>query len=146
LIASTAVPISWEYTSPPKTSPSLPGTPGFPTAATLTSAEWAVETCCNLTTFIYSLAPFNSIPFSGASAINNKKTGTISAFPYADLEICENSTVIPNFFLQTTTAVPSPLNSKADSFTVVWGDTETTLLKGLVTNPTKYDCTLNPVP
>jgi peptidase A4-like protein len=121
-----------------------PGSSCYPTLNNLTSAEWAVEPCCELGTFTYAIAPFSPITFTSAAATikngNKAMTGPIDTWGYADEELCLNNAVDSSYSGQTTTAVPTPLDSTGTTFNVIWGDTPIALQQGVAGATTTYLC------
>jgi len=81
--------------------------------AAQSSAEWVVERpeeCSFFSCSLTSLADFGSVQFLSASA-STTSSGTISAYPYSDIEMVNGSTVL---------ALPGALDATGDSFTDTW--------------------------
>jgi uncharacterized repeat protein (TIGR02543 family) len=80
------------------------------------SAEWVVERpeICSQTCLLTSLADFGSVSFSNASTTTINSSGSISANPYAAIEM------VAAGYGSTVLAVPGALDSTGDDFTDTW--------------------------
>jgi hypothetical protein len=80
------------------------------------SAEWVVERpeICVRTCSLTSLADFGSVSFSNASTTTTNSSGSISANPYAAIEM------VAAGYGSTVLAVPGALDSTGDDFTDTW--------------------------
>lgn len=82
-------------------------------AASQSSAEWIVESpeVCTTTCSLASLADFDSVTFSSASATVGNTSGTISSRSNTAIEMVDGSDVL---------ALPDSLGTAGDSFTDSW--------------------------
>ena len=80
------------------------------------SAEWVVERpeICVRTCSLTSLADFGSVSFSNASTTTTNSSGSISANPYAAIEM------VAAGYSSTVLAVPGALDSTGEDFTDTW--------------------------
>jgi hypothetical protein len=118
----------------------LRGTPYYPTLASLNSADWAVEPCCQDTDVFVPLAPFGSITFTDASATIGNESGPINKWNYIDLELCLSQTNTPGYGGPLTTATSTPLTSAGDSFSIIWGDMLEAMKQGPARKPQIVYC------